>query len=111
MLWHLADERTGLDEDELREFFAQGMLLTVMSAIDLLSVPDPWAQSFCPHPEKLAAVWRPPPVSRPFPRRSGTRCRHDRPGHPGHPADPGHPGDLVGTGTCRLPQPLFLTAV
>jgi AcrR family transcriptional regulator len=56
VLWHLADERTGLDADELREFFAQGMLLTVMSAIDLLSIPDPWAQSFCPQPEKLAAV-------------------------------------------------------
>ena len=33
-----------------------GMLINVMSAIDVLSVPDPWAQSFCPMPEKADAI-------------------------------------------------------
>jgi AcrR family transcriptional regulator len=48
VLWHLVDERTGLPDDDIRQFFAQGMLFNVMSAIDLLAVPDRWAQSFCP---------------------------------------------------------------
>ena len=41
-------DRTHGTEDELREFFAMGMLINVMSAIDLLSVPERWAQSLCP---------------------------------------------------------------
>jgi hypothetical protein len=28
----------------------------VMSAIDLLSVPEPWAQNLCPEPEKIQAI-------------------------------------------------------
>ncbi|MGH9096907.1 MAG: TetR/AcrR family transcriptional regulator [Acidimicrobiales bacterium] len=56
VLWHLVDERLGLDEESVRQFFAVGMMISVMSAIDLLSIPEHWAQSFCPQPEKLAAV-------------------------------------------------------
>jgi AcrR family transcriptional regulator len=56
VLWHLVRDRTALDEDALRQFFAQGMLMTVMAAIDLLSVPEQWARSFCPNPEKLDAL-------------------------------------------------------
>jgi AcrR family transcriptional regulator len=56
VLWHLVDERLGLDEELVRQFFATGMMISVMSAIDLLSIPDHWAQSFCPQPEKLEAV-------------------------------------------------------
>ena len=33
-----------------------GMMINVMSAIDLLSVSDHWAQSFCPAPEKAEAI-------------------------------------------------------
>jgi hypothetical protein len=33
-----------------------GMMMNVMSAIDLLSVNEHWAQSFCPTPEKLTAI-------------------------------------------------------
>src|SRR5450631_618383 len=36
-------DRTHLSDDDLRNFFAMGMLINVMSAIDLLSVPEPWA--------------------------------------------------------------------
>ena len=48
--------RTGLSDDEMRQFFAMGMLINVMSAIDLLSVPDHWAQNLCPTPEKVQAI-------------------------------------------------------
>jgi AcrR family transcriptional regulator len=56
VLWHLVHDRTGLDDEALRGFFAQGMLLMVMAAIDLLSVREPWARSFCPDPDKLDAI-------------------------------------------------------
>jgi AcrR family transcriptional regulator len=49
-------DRTHLSDDELRGFFAMGMLINVMSAIDLLSVPEPWAQSLCQPPEKAESV-------------------------------------------------------
>jgi AcrR family transcriptional regulator len=49
-------ERTHLSDDELRGFFAMGMLINVMSAIDLLSVSDPWAQSLCQLPDKADAI-------------------------------------------------------
>lgn len=40
-------ERGGLADDELKTFFAMGMLINVMSAIDLGSVAEPWAQGLC----------------------------------------------------------------
>ncbi len=49
-------QRTQLSDDELREFFAMGMLINVMSAIDLLSISDQWAQNLCPAPEKAQAI-------------------------------------------------------
>jgi len=49
-------ERTGLSDDELRGFFAMGMLINVMAAIDLLSVPEHWAQNLCQMPEKAQAI-------------------------------------------------------
>jgi AcrR family transcriptional regulator len=56
VLWHLVHERTHLPDEELRRFFSMGMMLNVMSAIDLLSIPEDWAQSFCPTPEKIIAI-------------------------------------------------------
>jgi AcrR family transcriptional regulator len=56
VLWHLLHERTGISDDEMSQFFAMGMMMNVMSAIDLLSVSDHWAQSFCPTPEKITAI-------------------------------------------------------
>ncbi len=55
-LWHLIAERVDVDEEGLRQFFAHGMLLSVLSAINMLSIPEPWAQSFCPAPEKLEGL-------------------------------------------------------
>ena len=56
VLQQLAYERAHLTDEELREFFAMGMLINVMAAIDLLSVPDSWAQNLCAVPEKTQAV-------------------------------------------------------
>ena len=56
VLWHLIHERTEMSDEEILKFFAMGMMLNVMSAIDLLSVPEHWAQSFCPTPEKITAI-------------------------------------------------------
>jgi len=55
-LWHLIADRADVDEEELRHFFAHGMLLSVLSAINMLSIPESWAQAFCPSPEKLTAL-------------------------------------------------------
>ncbi len=49
-------DRTHLSEDELREFFAMGMLINVIAAIDLQSIPASWAQNLCLGPEKAHAV-------------------------------------------------------
>ena len=62
-LWHLINEQSSMDEDELREFFAHGMLLSVLSAINMLAIPEPWAQAFCPDPEKLAAMTHAAPAA------------------------------------------------
>jgi AcrR family transcriptional regulator len=45
-LWRLVSTATGAEPAILREFFAQGMLCSVIAAIDLRSVDEPWAQSF-----------------------------------------------------------------
>jgi AcrR family transcriptional regulator len=49
-------ERTHGDEEDLREFFAMGMLINVMSAIDVLSEPDSWAETICQMPLKADAI-------------------------------------------------------
>ncbi len=56
VLWGLVSDRTHISDDELRNFFAMGMLINVMAAIDLLSVSDQWAQTLCPVPEKAQAI-------------------------------------------------------
>ena len=56
VLWHLVKDKLGLDEEMIQDFFANGMLISVMSAIDLLSVKESWAQSICPGTEKFEAM-------------------------------------------------------
>ena len=56
VLWHLVHERTQLADEEVLRFFSMGMMMNVMSAIDLLSVNEHWAQSFCPMPDKITAI-------------------------------------------------------
>jgi AcrR family transcriptional regulator len=49
-------ERTHGSDEDLQKFFAMGMLINVMAAIDLLSVPAHWARSLCQAPEKAEAI-------------------------------------------------------
>lgn len=56
VLFHIVKDTLGLDEQMIQDFFAHGMLMSVMSAINLLSVREPWAESICPGPEKFVAV-------------------------------------------------------
>ncbi len=56
VLQEMVVSRTNLSDEELREFFAMGMLINVMAAIDLLSIPDHWAQNLCQMPEKAQAI-------------------------------------------------------
>jgi AcrR family transcriptional regulator len=55
-LQRIVVDRTGLSDDELREFFAMGMLINVIAAIDLQSIPESWAQNLCAMPGKAEAV-------------------------------------------------------
>jgi AcrR family transcriptional regulator len=56
VLYRLVHERTMLPDEDIQRFFSMGMMLNVMAAIDLLSVSEHWAQSFCPMPEKITAI-------------------------------------------------------
>jgi AcrR family transcriptional regulator len=57
VLWGLLHNRAHVSGEEVRNFFATGMLINVMAAIDLLSVSEHWAQNLCPAaPEKTEAI-------------------------------------------------------
>jgi AcrR family transcriptional regulator len=45
-LWRLVTQYADVTAEEVREFFAQGMLCSVIAAIDLRSVAEPWAETF-----------------------------------------------------------------
>ena len=45
-LWRLVETSARAEPEAIREFFAQGMLCSVIAAIDLRSVGEAWAQSF-----------------------------------------------------------------
>jgi AcrR family transcriptional regulator len=45
-LWRLVNQYADVAPEEMRAFFAQGMLCSVIAAIDLRSVAEPWAESF-----------------------------------------------------------------
>ncbi len=45
-LWRLVSTYADVTPEEMRDFFAHGMLCSVLAAIDLTSVAEPWAQSF-----------------------------------------------------------------
>lgn len=56
LLWTLIHERTGVSDEEIRSFFASGMMANVAAAIDLLSVSEHWAQTLCGDPAKAEGV-------------------------------------------------------
>src|SRR6478736_4247391 len=51
-LWEIVTDRSGLSADEIRPFFAMGMLLNVAAAMDLPSAHQSWARD-CVPPGKL----------------------------------------------------------
>jgi AcrR family transcriptional regulator len=51
-LWQLVRNYADVSPEEMRDFFAHGMLCSVIAAIDLVSVAEPWAQSFFDHVEE-----------------------------------------------------------
>ena len=52
-LWSVVSVLTGFDDDVIRAFFAQGMLLNVSAAIDLPALDEPWAKACDPEPEAM----------------------------------------------------------
>jgi AcrR family transcriptional regulator len=56
VLAEMVSERCQLTEDEVREFFAMGMLLNVVAAIDLVALNEPWAQNLCQIQDQDPAV-------------------------------------------------------
>lgn len=55
-LWFKVHDEFGFTPEMIQDFFAHGMLMSVMSAIDLVSVNENWAQSICPSEEKLSIM-------------------------------------------------------
>jgi AcrR family transcriptional regulator len=47
-LYEFVARETGVDTEELRSFFATGMLLTITASMDLLSLDDVWAERLLP---------------------------------------------------------------
>jgi hypothetical protein len=58
-LWTVAGQLTGLPDEDMRAFFAQGMLLNVMAAIDAPALDEAWARACQVEPEHLLAAPRP----------------------------------------------------
>ena len=56
VLADLFHQRTHLGDEDLLSFFAMGMLINVVSAIDLLSSPQKWVESLCKTPKKGKAI-------------------------------------------------------
>jgi AcrR family transcriptional regulator len=65
-LWQLVRRYSDVSPDEMREFFAQGMLCSVLAAINLGSVAEPWAQSFFEHDETKQAALEALTAARPL---------------------------------------------
>jgi AcrR family transcriptional regulator len=49
-LWTVVEELTGLSGEPIRAFFAQGMLLNVVAAVDAVSLDESWARA-CQAPD------------------------------------------------------------
>ena len=49
-LWQVVEELTGLPPESIRAFFAQGMLLNVIAAVDAASLDEGWAKA-CLEPD------------------------------------------------------------
>ena len=54
-LWAVVSQLTGLPDEDVRAFFAQGMLLSVMAAIDAAALDESWARTCQLEPEHSLA--------------------------------------------------------
>jgi len=50
-LWSVVEQLTGLDEEWVRLFFSQGMLMNVLVALDAAELDESWAKACQPDPE------------------------------------------------------------
>ena len=46
-LYELIAERSGATDEGIQAFFAQGMLMNVLAAMNALELDEPWAQALC----------------------------------------------------------------
>ena len=51
-IYTLTSERSGADEEELRAWFAQGMLMNVMAAVGAPELEARWSQTLCKHDDE-----------------------------------------------------------
>jgi AcrR family transcriptional regulator len=54
-LWSVVGQLCGLPDEWIRGFFAQGMLLNVLAAVDAVELKESWAQACQPDPEHFFA--------------------------------------------------------
>ena len=52
-LWSVVEQLTGLHEEWVRRFFAQGMLMNVLAAFDATALDESWARACQPGPERF----------------------------------------------------------
>jgi AcrR family transcriptional regulator len=54
-LWTVVAELTGLPDEDVAAFFAQGMLLNVMAAVDAAALDESWVRACQPDPDQFFA--------------------------------------------------------
>ncbi len=54
-LWAVVSQVTGLPDEDVRAFFAQGMLLNVVAAIDAVALDESWVRACHVQPEQFFA--------------------------------------------------------
>ena len=59
-LWSVVEQLTGLGVEDVRAFFAQGMLLNVLAAVDAAALDEAWAKACQPDPALFFADRREP---------------------------------------------------
>lgn len=55
-LWNLVTQLTGLPDEAVRAFFAQGMLMNVLAAVDAAALDESWARACQPDAHVLFGV-------------------------------------------------------
>lgn len=89
-LWELVRRLSGVGEDELRSFFAHGMLITVLAGMDAPAVDAEWARSLLG--AEAAKFCTPPTTADPAaPAGPADSAAPTDPAAPAGPADPADP--------------------